>query len=100
MSVQEIPNSDCSVAGYGTEMCRVVRTKRDPRDKLSVSETEIVDVVGVGVVRNPDLFVSVTSDDVIAASAEGHVQQHGQVTKQADVRVVFEVKPEHITALV
>jgi len=77
-----------------------VGTEQDPRDEFGMSETEVVDVVSVGVMRHSDLFVPVASDDVFAASTEGHVQQHGQMAEQAGARVIIEVKFEDITTLI
>ena len=61
-----------------------MRTKRDSGDEFEVSEAKVVNVVGVGVVRDPDLFSSVTSDDELAESTKSKVEQHGKMSEQAN----------------
>ena len=79
-----------------------MRTERDPRDKFEVSETEVVNVVRVGVVRDPDFLISVASDDELAARTQSKVEEHGKVSEQANsvARLVNQVKLEEIAAFI
>ena len=61
-----------------------MRADGQPGDKLGVAETEVVDGVRVRVSGHPDLFVAVAADDVLAAVAQGDVEEHREVPEDAN----------------